>query len=429
MNFEMLHPADQIVMIMNRIYYYAMTTTSGGNLSIIDSDGVVWISPSGVDKGSLTREDIMKILPDGTIEGRHKPSSEYPFHLSVYKNRPDIKAVLHAHPPALTAYSIVRKIPDLTLIPNAKLVLGDVSIAPYAVPGSTKLGENIGAKFKEGFNTVMLENHGVCIGAESLFKAFFMFETFDYLARLQVAAQRIGTPKGLSLRHLEIYKNRTHPNLESFEPNGYSSRELDIRRAICKLIKRGYDNRLFTSSQGTFSRRVDGNNFVITPHGMDREYLEPQDLVRIENGKAEKGKLPSRGVPLHKAIYEQHPEINAIIMAHPPTIMAFGVTEQEFDARLIPESYIMLRTVHKYPFGSTFMQPEKMAQEISTSNPVAIIENDGVLITGNSLLNAFDRLEVMEYSARSVVDTTNIGNIVKISDSEVDEIEVVFNLK
>ena len=70
MNFEMLHPADQIVMIMNRIYYYAMTTTSGGNLSIIDSDGVVWISPSGVDKGSLTREDIMKILPDGTIEGR-----------------------------------------------------------------------------------------------------------------------------------------------------------------------------------------------------------------------------------------------------------------------------------------------------------------------------------------------------------------------
>ncbi|MBQ0111361.1 MAG: class II aldolase/adducin family protein [Oscillospiraceae bacterium] len=413
MNFEMLHPADQIVMIMNRIYYYGMTTTSGGNLSIIDSDGVVWISPSGVDKGSLTRDDIMKILPDGTVQGRHKPSSEYPFHLSVYKNRPDIKAVLHAHPPALVAYSIVRKRPALTLIPNAKIVLGDVSIAPYAVPGSEQLGENIGAEFKKGYNTVMLENHGVCIGAESLFKAFFMFETFDYLARLQVAAQRIGTPKGLSEKHLEIYKNRTHPMLDTFVANGYSSGELDIRRQMCKLIKRAYDNRLFTSSQGTFSCRTDDNNFVITPHGMDREYLEPQDLVRIENGKTEEGKLPSQGVLLHKAIYEQNPQVNAVIMAHPPTIMAFGVTEKEFDARLIPESYIMLRTVHKYPFGCTFMQPEKTAQEISDKNPVVIIENDGVLITGASLLNAFDRLEVMEYSARSVGDTANIGDIEK----------------
>ena len=60
MNFEMLHPADQIVMIMNRIYHNGMTTMSGGNLSIMDDDGVMWISPSGIDKGSLRREDIMR---------------------------------------------------------------------------------------------------------------------------------------------------------------------------------------------------------------------------------------------------------------------------------------------------------------------------------------------------------------------------------
>ena len=65
MNFEMLHPADQIVKIMNRLYYYGMTTTTGGNLSIKDADGNVWISPSGVDKGSLRREDIMMIMPSG----------------------------------------------------------------------------------------------------------------------------------------------------------------------------------------------------------------------------------------------------------------------------------------------------------------------------------------------------------------------------
>ena len=89
MNFEMLHPADQIVMLMNRIYYHDMTTTSGGNLSVRDSEGTIWISPSGVDKGNLRREDIIQIRADGSIVGIHRPSVEYPFHLAIYKKRPD----------------------------------------------------------------------------------------------------------------------------------------------------------------------------------------------------------------------------------------------------------------------------------------------------------------------------------------------------
>ena len=66
MRFELLHPADQLVMIMDRIYHYGMTTTSGGNLSIMDSNGDIWITPSGIDKGSLTRNDMICVKPDGT---------------------------------------------------------------------------------------------------------------------------------------------------------------------------------------------------------------------------------------------------------------------------------------------------------------------------------------------------------------------------
>lgn len=429
MNFNLMHPADQIVTIMNRLYNYGMTTTSGGNLSIMDSDGIMWISPSGVDKGSLTREDIMQVLPDGSIKGRHKPSSEYPFHASVYKMRPDLKAVLHAHPPALVAFSCVREIPDTSLIPNASIVCGEIKLAPYALPGSDELGAKIGEEFNKGSNTVMLENHGVVIGAETLFKAFIIFETLDYLCRLQVNAKRIGTPRGLSEKHLEIYKAKTHPEFDEFVPEFYSSNELNIRKEMCTLIKRAYDNRLFTSSQGTFSCRLGDDCFVVTPYDKDRKYLEPEDLVRIENGKKEKGTLPSRSSNLHREIYKRNPGVNAIILAHPPGIMAFAVTEAEFDARLIPESYIMLRTVQKYPFGCSFMQLEKTADELTESNPVAIVENDCVLVTGSSLINAFDRLEVMEYSAKSIIDTANIGEIVKISDKEVDDIEVAFNLK
>ena len=140
MNFEMLHPADQIVMLMNRIYYNDMTITSGGNLSIRDEDGTVWITPSGIDKGNLRREDIMQIRPDGSIVGIHRPSVEYPFHLAIYKKRPDIKAVLHAHPPALVMFSMLRRMPDTSMLPDGRLFTGKTAIVPYALPGSSALG-------------------------------------------------------------------------------------------------------------------------------------------------------------------------------------------------------------------------------------------------------------------------------------------------
>lgn len=430
MDFEMMHPADRIVTIMNRLYNYGMTTTSGGNLSICDPDGIVWISPSGVDKGSLRREDIMQIHKDGTIVGPHKPSSEYPFHLAIYEARPDIKAVLHAHPPALVAFSVVREIPDTSLTPDAKYICGDIRMAEYALPGSKLLGEKIANEFAAGVNTVMLENHGVVIGAADLFHAFMSFETLDYCARLEINARSLGcTPVRLSDKHMAIYRQKCAPKMDEFIPRIHTSEELDARREMCSLIHRAYDNQLFTSSQGTFSKRLSDGSFLITPYAMDRKYLAPEDIVRIEDGYKEHGKNPSRSVALHAEIYKKHPEIKSIICAHPPHIMAFAITDAVFDARLIPESYIMLKNVRKFPFGSSFLQPAMLADEISIKNPVCIIENDCVIVGGTSLLNAFDRLEVMEYSAKSVIDTASLGKaVVKIKPEEVKDIEIAFNL-
>ena len=282
MDFEMMHPADRIVTIMNRLYNYGMTTTSGGNLSICDPDGIVWISPSGVDKGSLRREDIMQIHRDGTIVGPHKPSSEYPFHLAIYEARPDIKAVLHAHPPALVAFSVVREIPDTSLTPDAKYICGDIRMAEYALPGSKLLGEKIANEFASGVNTVMLENHGVVIGAADLFHAFMSFETLDYCARLEINARSLGcTPVRLSDKHMAIYRQKCAPKMDEFIPRIHTSEELDARREMCSLIHRAYENQLFTSSQGTFSKRLSDGSFLITPYAMDRKYLAPEDIVRI----------------------------------------------------------------------------------------------------------------------------------------------------
>lgn len=429
MNIKYLHPADQIVMIMDRIYQSGMTTTSGGNLSIMDSDGVMWISPSGIDKGNLKREDICRVYPDGRIEGIHKPSVEYPFHANIYKTRPDIKAVLHAHPPALVSLSLVRQIPNTQLLPNASIVCGKVGMADYALPGSKKLGENIAAEFAKGYNTVMLENHGVCMGADDLLKAFMMFEVLDFNARLQIRALTIGQPKTLNDTHMSIYAKKTTVPLEEYTPMEFTSRELELRRDMCTLIHRAYRNELFTSGQGTFSARLSGNNFVITPYSIDRNYLEPSDMVRIENGKREAGKTPSRSVLLHQAIYEKHPDINSVIIAHPPNIMAFAITDVDFDARLIPESYIALKNVQRMPFGWSILEPDMVAERISMKNPVIMVENDSVIVSGNALLDAFDKIEVLEYSARSVIYTKQLGKIIPINDEQVEEIEVAFKLK
>lgn len=428
MRFDLLHPSDQLVMIMERIYGYGMTTTSGGNLSIRDDNGDVWITPAGVDKGTLTAKDIMQIKPDGRVIGIHRPSSELPFHQSIYAQRPDVKAIVHAHPPALVSFSIVRKIPDTRIIHNANIICGEVGIAEYGLPGSEDLGAKIAAVLKRGVNTVLLENHGTVVVGEDLFKAFRAFETLDFCARLEIDANRIGNIKSLTPKHIEISKNKQHVEMEEFQPKSFSSEERAARKEMCKLIHRAYDQQLFTSTQGTFSMRLSDGSFIITPYAEDRKYLDISDIVRIEGNKKEAGKMPSRSVLLHKNIYEKHSHINSVLIAHPPAIMAFAVTDESFDSRTIPESYIMLRSIQKLPFGSSFMQQGMVADLLVESNPIVLVENDCIIVTGNSLLNAFDRLEVVEYSAKALIASKSLGPVVVIDESQIRDIEKAFKL-
>jgi L-fuculose-phosphate aldolase len=429
MRFDLLHPADQLVMMMNRIYYRGMTTTSGGNLSIKDSEGGMWITPSGVDKGNLGRDDIMRVRPDGSFEGRHKPSSEYPFHLSVFRERPDFGAVLHAHSPGLVACSIVRCLPEVLLTPDIFQVCGEIAMAPYALPGSALLGRKIADEFGKGYSVVILENHGVVIGAPDIFQAFMIFETLETAARLQINARRLGTPRQLTIdqamRETGSKAPADYPATDVFE---HSSEEKAARRDLVTFIHRSYQQSLFTSTQGTYSARLSGGGFVITPYGKDRMYLEAEDLVLIKDGKKEEGKEASRATRLHEEIYRQHPEIASILIAQPPNLMSFAVTEAVFDPRTIPESYILLRDTKKLPFGMTFLDSEGTARSLSAHTPALICENDCVIVTGKSLLNAFDRLEVAEFSARSIIESVGLGPIVHIGAQDIADIDAAFKL-
>lgn len=429
MDMNLLHPADQLVMMMERIYNYGMTTTSGGNLSILDENGDVWITPGSIDKGSLTRKDMVCIKKDGTIEGVHKPSSEYPFHLKVYETRKDIKSVLHAHPPALVAFSIVRKIPNTKLFPNAYTGCGKIAMAEYGLPGSEELGEKIAKEFLNGCDIAVLENHGVVVGSSSLFEAFKAFETLDFCARLEIDASIVGTPKSLLEEEMVLKYTKNHFNMDEFVPKTITSVEKAARREMRDFVHRAYDQKLINATQGSFSQKIDDDNFIITPYNVDRKYVDVEHIVRIKQGMRESGKVPSRSIKLHQEIYKQHPHINAVIIAHPPNIMAYAVTDEILDSKSIPESYILMRDIPKLNFTSFYENPGETAKAFQVSTPIAIVENDCVVVTGNSLLNAFDRLEVAEYSAKALVFSKNIGEMVAINDSQIEEIKEAFHLE
>ena len=429
MNVKLLHPADQIVMIMNRIYTCGMTTTSGGNLSILDDNGDVWISPGSVDKGTLTRRDIICVKQDGTMLGPHKPSCELPFHQTIYRMRPDVRAVMHAHPPALVAFSLVRRIPNTRILPSAFAACGEPGMAPYAVPGSAELGEKIAAVFAKGYDMVMLENHGAVVAKPDLFQAFAAFETLDFCARAEMDAVRIGTPVALDDAALARWQAARAGKPEEFAPTGHSSAENDARREMAALIQRSYEQRLFTSTQGTISVKLDDDSFLIMPRGMDRRYLTVEDLVVVRAGKAEAGKTPCAMTPLHTAIYAAQPHVRSVITAQPPNLMAFAVTGAPMDSRTIPESYIMLRNVQRLPFAAGFEGVEQTARVFRPSTPVALIANNCAVATGTSMINAFDRLEVGEYSAKAIIATGGLGKLVAITDDQVKEIDVAFGLE
>lgn len=429
MNFAYLHPADQLVMIMQRIYDRGMTTTSGGNLSILDDNGNVWITPKGIDKGSLTRADIICVHPDGAIEGPHEPSSELPFHISVYKARPDIRAVLHAHPPNIVAFSITRTLPDIQLLSSVNKTCGKLKLSRYALPGSQTLGESIAKEFSAGSDVVFLENHGVCIGGKDMFDAFMAFETLEYSAKLEIIANKIGRPRKLTREQLNMTETTYHLDMDAFVPARHSSEELAARRDMCTFIHRSYEHGLFNATHGTYSVRLSDGSFLITPYHKDRAYLTEEDLVLIKNGMREQGKTPSRAVRFHQFIYERNDDIGAVLLAHPPYTMAFAVTKAAFDPRTIPESYILLRDIQKEPFGNVYCAPEKAAESFCSAIPAIIFENECVVVTGNTLLQAFDRLEVCEATAHSIVLSHDIGDIVHITSDEVVEINEAFGLK
>jgi L-fuculose-phosphate aldolase len=411
---------------MKRIYAQRLTTTSGGNLSIRMPDGSIWITPAGVDKGALEAADMVRVLPDGTTEGEHRPSSELPFHQAVYAIRPDLTAMIHAHSPGLVSYSCAGILPDPRWFPQAARVTGRTGIAPYALPGSAELGSSVASIFAQGCDSVVLENHGVCCGGTSLGDAFLRFELFERCAQIGIAAAGLGTPIPLTDAELALSAPHDDPGQQQEEPWDRATRQAATE--LCTFLHRAYRQGLLVGLNGSFSCRVDARSFLVTPRDRDRLAITPNDLVLVRDGKWSRDDQPSRAVDLHAALYRRHPDAGAVINAFPVCATAFSVCHETLDTRTIPESYVFLREANHISYPDVYLAPDEVASRLTLKRPAAILFNNGVMTIGRTLLAAFDHLEVLECTAESLLGANRLGGYKPMDEPTIAGLRQAFRM-
>ncbi|WP_282173200.1 class II aldolase/adducin family protein [Cytobacillus firmus] len=177
--------------IGRRIYNKNFVAANDGNISIKVNEREVWTSPTGVSKGFMTPDMMVKMdLSGNVLEGELKPSSEVKMHLRVYQENTEAKAVVHAHPPVATSFAIAGISLEKPVSPEAIVLLGKVPVAPYATPGTQEVPDSI-APYCRDYNAVLLANHGALTWGRNITEAFFRMESLEHYALMLMYSEHI----------------------------------------------------------------------------------------------------------------------------------------------------------------------------------------------------------------------------------------------
>jgi L-fuculose-phosphate aldolase len=334
-------PREKLVKWLARLYRHRLTTTTGGNLSILDDDGTLYITPSGGDKAIVPACNVaVRNKGEKIFSGDLPPSTEWPLHAAAYEARPDdCRAVLHAHSMTLVAFSLAhntshdsssesskedekkdslspsieaaivkgdRRVPDTRCLLSAFQSCGTVALAPYCIPGSMALAQGCAEALKNGANCVILRNHGVVTIGKTMHEAYDRFVSLEYLARSIAQADTLGKPlktlppsillqlenerKGVQDAMCLPAKLEHCPSCTKAVVSNRTMKadEKEVLSDLCKFVRRAYEQNLITTSSGSFSHRLDvdrspGLSFTITPTDVDRGVLLPSDLCFVSN--------------------------------------------------------------------------------------------------------------------------------------------------
>lgn len=178
----------------SRLWQRGLIGGAEGNLSCRMPDGTILCTPTGISKGHMRPRDLVCITPSGEPLGEGKPSSEIKLHTRIYARRPDCMAVIHAHPPTATAFTLVgMDIPD-DLLPEAAYVLGSVATLPFAMPGTNEVPDGI-EPFVEDHKTFLMSHHGAVVMGSDLEDAYCRMETLERVCRMILIARTIDVPQ------------------------------------------------------------------------------------------------------------------------------------------------------------------------------------------------------------------------------------------
>jgi L-fuculose-phosphate aldolase len=175
-----------------------------GNLAVRLGPERVLVTPSGFIKSLVTARDMVEVDLDGTPrrKSNRKPTSELELHLRILRHRPDVSAVVHAHPPTATGFAVAGEAIPGNLLPELIFVVGPVPLVPFGMPGTPELGDRV-VPYLTGHSALLLANHGAVTMGKTLDEAWIRMESLEHAARIIAAARALGQPQPLTAAAVE----------------------------------------------------------------------------------------------------------------------------------------------------------------------------------------------------------------------------------
>lgn len=209
---EILHPGAlkteeehrrDICLVGRWIHERGFVAATDGNISVRLDPQRVLTSPTGISKGMMLPDDLVITDMEGRkLSGRRNPSSELAMHLLIYRRRPDVNAVVHAHPPVATGYAAAGIPLNKALISEVVLALGCIPVARYGTPGTPELTEAL-EPYVTSYDAILMANHGVVTCGADMLSAFFRMETTEHFARVSLVTELLGKQVLLSSADVE----------------------------------------------------------------------------------------------------------------------------------------------------------------------------------------------------------------------------------
>ncbi|MGD1090785.1 MAG: class II aldolase/adducin family protein [Bryobacteraceae bacterium] len=188
---------EDIVQVGRMMFDKGWIAANDGNITIRVDDDRLLATPTGVCKGRMQPEDLLLCnLLGEKLCGDRDCTTELAMHLTIYGMRPDIRAVVHAHPPVATGFAVAGRALNLALLPEVVISLGSVPLADYGLPGTSALTEGM-LPYIPKYDALLMANHGAVSYGEDVFQAYFRMEMVEHFARITLVAELLGGPKVL----------------------------------------------------------------------------------------------------------------------------------------------------------------------------------------------------------------------------------------